>query len=309
MRNKILEIKQICASTYFDIELAPYTTFRIGGKALALCNVKKLIELKNLISYLNSEKIPYVVLGKGSNVLISDSGFYGAVLRLKGKFEKIIHKGNFLIAGAGVRVSSLLRYCIRHSIKGLEFLAGIPGTVGGAVSMNAGVFGKETCQHIEKILILKKDGEVCIKDISDLKFSYRNLSMERGTIILYAWFKVESGDKEEIKREIRSYLEKRRRTQPIGFHSAGCIFKNPRGNFAGRLIEKAGLKGLKIGGAVVSNIHANFIINEGNAKASDVLALIKEIKKKINDKEGINLETEIRFIGFDNVKEKLPSKC
>jgi len=291
-------IKQICASTYFDIELAPYTTFRIGGKALALCNIKKLTELKNLIVYLNTEKIPYVILGKGSNVLISDSGFQGVVLRLKGKFEKITHKRNSLIAGAGVKIPSLLRYCIMHSIKGLEFLAGIPGTVGGAVSMNAGAFGKEICQCIEKILILKRDGEMCIKNISDLKFSYRNLSIETGAIILYAWFKVEQGDREEIKRKIRNYLEKRKRTQPIGFHSAGCIFKNPKGDFAGRLIEKAGLKGLKIGGAVVSDIHANFILNEGNAKASDVLALIKEIKERIKDKEGINLETEIRFIGF-----------
>ncbi len=298
------DLKRICPLTYIDVPLAPYTTFKIGGKASALCDVRSLNELKELIIYLNKNHIPYVVLGKGSNVLVSDSGFNGVVIRLKGEFEKIVKDGSFLKVGAGVKISSLLRYCLKNMLGGLEFLVCIPGTVGGATVMNAGAFNGHISDRIVKVGFINKDAKLLIKEISQLSFSYRHMHIEDGCIVVYVWLSLDPTCRKVIKDKILNYVRIRKKTQPVGVHSAGCIFKNPKRDYAGRLIEELGFKGLRIGGALVSDIHANFIINQGNATSSDVMALINKIKRRIKEEKGIELEPEIRFIGFCSEEEK-----
>ncbi len=297
--KKIHQLKYICPNTRFNVTLAPYTTFKIGGKAWALCEVMNLKELKDLLIYLTQEQIPYFVLGKGSNVLVSDSGFKGVAIRLRGEFEKLDSKDGILTAGAGVNISYLLRYCIKNGLSGLEFLAGIPGTVGGAVFMNAGAFGGEVLDKVEKLMIVNPFGEVILKEKKELEFSYRRTRIDKGAVIVNVWFSMKLYNRKEIKKRISFYIKLKKQSQPINCLSAGCIFKNPKEDYAGALIEKAGLKGRRIGDAEVSELHANFIINKGNSSASDVMRLIKIIKDKIKDKDGIELEPEIQFIGFD----------
>ncbi len=300
MRKHLLKIKQICSNTRFNVALAPYTTFRIGGKAWALCEAVNLKELRELVAYLNIEHIPYFVLGNGSNILVSDSGFRGVVIRLKGEFEKLnSKKDGLIIAGAGVSISRLLRYCVENGLGGLEFLAGIPGTVGGALFMNAGAFGGEIADKVAEVMIVNPSGDVILKERKELNFSYRKMHLNKGAVITTVSFSLEACNKEEIKNRISFYIQRKKQSQPVNCLSAGCVFKNPEGDYAGALIEKAGLKGKRIGDAIVSEIHANFIINKGNSSASDVMALINLIKNKVKAKDGIELEPEIQFLGFD----------
>jgi len=297
--KKIQQLKYICSNTRFDVILAPYTTFKIGGKAWALCEVMSLRELKELLIYLTQEQIPYFVLGNGSNILVSDSGFKGVAIKLRGEFEKLDSKNGILTAGAGVNISYLLRYCMENGLGGLEFLAGIPGTVGGAVFMNAGAFGGEVLDKVEKLMIVNPFGEVILKEKKELEFSYRKMHIDNGAVVVNVWFSMKPCNKEEIKKRISFYIQLKKKSQPINCLSAGCIFKNPKEDYAGALIEKAGLKGKRIGDAEVSKLHANFIINKGNSSASDVMSLIKIIRDKVKHENGIELEPEIQFIGFD----------
>ena len=297
------ELKRICNSILFDIPIAPYTTFKVGGNVGALCNVEKTDILVELVRYLYKNNIPYVIMGNGSNVLVSDSGFEGVIIRLKAEFEKIDkammdNKKVSLKIGAGVSIPYLLRYCIKNNIGGIEFLAGIPGTIGGAIVMNAGAFGEEIGEKIEKITMITPHGDILYKNRSELKFSYRTMHMDTGSIITYVWLSLNHSDIDMLKKKISNYLRIRSQSQPINYPSAGCIFKNPDGDHAGRLIDEAGLKGKTVGGAMISQKHANFIINTGNAKTADIMALIRIIKKEIKEKKGIDLEPEINFIGF-----------
>ena len=296
------ELKRICSSILFDICIAPYTTFKVGGNVNALCDVAKPEILSKLVRYLHNNGIPYFIIGNGSNIMMSDSGFNGVIIRLRGEFEKISHFMDdnriLLKVGAGVNISHLLRYCVSNGLTGIEFLAGIPGTVGGAVAMNAGAFGKEIGRDVEKITILTPSGTIVSRNRSELSFSYRSMYMQAGYIITYVWLKLIPSDKGVIKRKISHCLHIRSESQPLDYPSAGCIFKNPDGNPAGKLIDEAGLKGKSIGGAMISRKHANFIINTGNATTQDIMTLINFIKNKIKEKKGIDLEPEIRFVGF-----------
>jgi UDP-N-acetylmuramate dehydrogenase len=297
--KKLKFIKCICPNTRFDVVLAPYTTFKIGGKAWAFCDVADLEELKKLVSYLNHEQIPYFVLGNGSNILVNDSGFKGVVIRLKGEFERLSNENTLIMAGAGVPISRLLSCCVKNGFSGLEFLAGIPGTVGGAVFMNAGAFGGEVSDRVEKVKLVSPSGEVLLKEKQELRFSYRKMHLSNCSIITHVWFRMDVDTREKVRERISFYLKRKMKTQPINHYSAGCIFKNPAGDYAGSLIEKAGLKGKSIGDAMISELHANFIINKGNSTASDVMALIKMVRDKVETKYGIKLNPEIKFIGFD----------
>jgi UDP-N-acetylmuramate dehydrogenase len=292
--------KKFGASLQFDRPMAQYTTFRIGGPVEAFFEATEIEALRDLIACLNRQGIPYLVLGWGSNLLVKDRGLEGVAIRLGGEMallgEARLHAG-ILEAGAGLSISALLRFCRRRGYGGLEFLAGIPGTVGGAVLMNAGAFGKELGPEVEEIHTITPLGEMVSLNRSTLQFGYRCLGLEEGHVITGACLRVHPDNREGVTARIRSYLKKRTTTQPLEFPSAGSIFKNPPNDYAGRLIEKAGLKGKKIGGAMISEKHANFIINTGDATATDVLALLELARKKVREETGIHLEPEVHVVG------------
>ncbi len=297
------ELAKICNSILFDISISSYTTFKVGGNVEALCDVREMKELIELVRYLYKKDIPYAIIGNGSNVLVSDTGFDGVIVRLKGKFEKIDKpvvddKGVVLNIGAGATIPQLLRYCIKNGLGGAEFLAGIPGTIGGATAMNAGAFGEEIGKKIDQITMVTAHGDLVSKKGSELRFSYRDMHIQPGSIITGVWLRLNHSDTGIVKKRISEHLRIRSQSQPLNYPSAGCIFKNPEGHKAGKLIDEVGLKGKSRGGAMISQRHANFIINTGNAKTADIMALIRIIREEIKEKKGIELEPEIRFIGF-----------
>ena len=284
-----------------DCPMDRYTTFRIGGKVDALYFISQLSELQKTLSYLTKEHIPYLVVGRGSNLLVKDGGFKGVVIIMEGELASVEENGKeqpILMAGAGLGLAQLLNHCTRRGLGGLEFLAGIPGTVGGAVTMNAGAFGKDMGSVVQQIQVVTREGELAERNRSELNFSYRKLSLPKGTVIVRAKFRLVDENSEVVAKRVKDYLAKRKATQPMEYPSAGSVFKNPPNNYAGRLIEEAGLKGKRVGGAMISPKHANYIVNTGGASADDVLALMELAKKKVREQTGIELESEIRIVGI-----------
>lgn len=283
--------------------LSRFTTFRIGGPADYYLEPKDRDDLLKLIKYLKEINYPYIIIGNGSNILISDDGIRGAAINLEFGFTKIEVMKNKVFAEAGIRLSKLVDVCIEHSLVGIENLAGIPGTLGGAILMNAGAYGGEISDYIKVVEVL--DGtEIKFLKKEECGFSYRKSNLE-GKIILSAEFELPFGDKTKAKERRKELLLKRNQSQPVELPNAGSIFKNPSGDYAARLIEQAGLKGLTIGGAKVSEKHANFIVNFNNAAANDVLELMKVIQQTVFQKFGIMLEPEIKMIGFDKDRVKV----
>lgn len=322
------KLKKELKNLKFDEPLKKWTTFKIGGPARYFFVAENEADLIKAIKISQQLKIPYFILGEGSNLLVSDEGFKGLIIKIKNKKLKIknINK-NFknIKVGAGILLNQLVIKTIKLGLTGLEWAVGIPGTLGGAIYGNSGLTGQKNISSvIEKVKVLEiKDSKFKIKNFSknDCRFGYRKSIFQHkpNLVILSACLKLKKGDKEEIKKEISEILKRRKEKIPNGF-SAGCIFKNPEfsnrfSKFlklypewqifkksgiipAGWLIEKAGLKGKKIGGAKVSEKHANFIINEGRAKAEDVIKLIDLIKKKVKEKFSLKLEEEIKLLGF-----------
>lgn len=280
-----------------------FTTFRIGGPADYYLEPKDREDLLKLIKYLKEIKYPYIIIGNGSNVLISDEGIRGAAINLEAGFTKIEVIKNKVYAEAGIRLSKLVDVCIEHSLVGIENLAGIPGTLGGAILMNAGAYGGEISDFIKLVEVID-DVEIKFLKKEECGFAYRKSNLEN-KIILSAEFELPFGDKVKAKERRKELLLKRNKAQPVELPNAGSIFKNPPGDYAARLIEQAGLKGLTIGGAKVSEKHANFIVNFNNASANDVIELMKIIQEKVYEKFGIMLEPEIKMIGFDKNKAKV----
>jgi len=280
-----------------------FTTFRIGGPADYYLEPKDREDLLKLIKYLKEIKYPYIIIGNGSNVLISDEGIRGAAINLEAGFTKIEVIKNKVYAEAGIRLSKLVDVCIEHSLVGIENLAGIPGTLGGAILMNAGAYGGEISDFIKLVEVID-DVEIKFLKKEECGFAYRKSNLEN-KIILSAEFELPFGDKVRAKGRRKELLLKRNKAQPVELPNAGSIFKNPPGDYAARLIEQAGLKGLTIGGAKVSEKHANFIVNFNNASANDVIELMKIIQEKVYEKFGIMLEPEIKMIGFDKNKAKV----
>ena len=297
-RSELMKI--IPGGIEFNRSMDQYTTFRVGGKAEAICFPNELELLRQIVSYLNRSNIPYLIVGKGSNLLIKDGGIKGVVIILKGKLASIETNGindESVSAGGGIAIVELLSYCSLNGLTGLEFLAGIPGTVGGAVFMNAGAYGKEIGSMIQEIQILTEQGELALLNGSRIAFSYRESHIPKGLVIYKVRFRLFKDDKNRITERIAEYLKRRKETQPLDYPSGGSVFRNPPNDHAGRLIEQVGLKGTSIGGASVSSKHANFIVNKGNAKASDILALMDLVRRKVMEQTGIDLEPEIRVIG------------
>ncbi len=281
-------------------KLAPYTTYGIGGEADYFVLPDSVSQLSSLLTILNKSGVPVFVIGKGSNILVSDKGFRGVVISLeKCSGDLFLRSNNQILADAGLRLSDLVDFAEEHEIKGFDFLAGIPGTVGGALIMNAGAFGGEIGEKVQSVQVLNSLGEIEELFPATINFGYRSAPGFQDKIILSALLEGEwtPGKGEILKINKQEYLKKRKMKQPLEYGSCGSVFKRPPGNYAGTLIELAGCKGMSEGDAEVSFKHANFIINKGNAAAEDVFKLIVKVRHKVYKMFGIELQTEVKFIG------------
>ncbi len=287
-----------------EADMSSYTTFRIGGIADYVVTPENEEQLAKLLHLIKEENVDFVVIGNGSNILVSDNGFDGIVIQLGDKFSSFVIKdkdesGVYVDVTAGMRLSRLGNELAASSIEGFEFATGIPGTIGGAVMMNAGAYGGEIKDIIKSARVIDFDGNVKELSRDELELGYRtSIIAKKNYIVISAVFDLKKGDREKIKSNIKELALKRREKQPLEYPSAGSTFKRPEGYFAAKLIEDAGLKGLSVGGAQVSEKHAGFVINKKDAKAVDVIRLTDEIKEKVYDKFGVKLELEIKKIGF-----------
>ncbi len=279
-------------------EMKSHTTFRTGGMADAFFTPKNEEELIAGLSYIQKENIPYFVLGNGSNLLVSDQGIAGVVIHLGKLMSDISINETKLTAQCGAMLSAVSSAALANALTGLEFASGIPGTIGGAISMNAGAYGGEMKDTLVSVRVLTKDLQVVELTAEELELSYRHSILpERGYILLSATFVLGKGNPEEMKAYMNQLSEQRREKQPLQYPSAGSTFKRPEGYFAGKLVQDAGLKGKVIGGAQVSEKHAGFLINIGNATTADVLDLIAFCQQEVKKQFGVDLETEVKFIG------------
>uniref|UniRef100_UPI00405756CB UDP-N-acetylmuramate dehydrogenase n=1 Tax=Acetatifactor sp. TaxID=1872090 RepID=UPI00405756CB len=278
--------------------MAAHTTFRVGGPADCLVELENAEQLQKVQRYLNLVEIPYVVLGNGSNVLVSDEGYRGIVLQVGSKMNRILVEGNCIIAQAGALMSQVARIACENGLTGLEFASGIPGTVGGGVVMNAGAYGGEMSQVVTKVTVVNAEAELMELDNETMEFGYRYSTIKNQPfIVTEVSYELAPGDKEVIKATMDDLAQRRREKQPLEYPSAGSTFKRPEGHFAGALIMEAGLRGFQIGGAKVSDKHCGFVINAGDATASDVMILIREIQARVKDKFQVDLEPEVIFLG------------
>lgn len=279
--------------------LSNYTSWRAGGPADYVYLPADLADLGAFLRSLSND-IPVTWLGLGSNTLVRDAGVEGVVIITQGALNQIgpcADNPLLIRAEAGVASAQLARYSARLGMKGLEFMAGIPGTVGGALAMNAGCFGSETWRHVHSVETINRYGEIKIRPLAEFQIGYRHVVRPENEWFVAGNFLLQPGDKETSLNEIRQLLERRNRTQPTGTANCGSVFRNPPGDYAGRLIEACGLKGKSVGGARVSDKHANFIINEQQATSSDIQNLIAEVKTIVEQKTGVRLIPEVCIIG------------
>ncbi len=296
--NKIQnELNLIGANYLINESMSKHTTFGIGGPVDLLILPKDNSQISNIINIINTHNIEFYFLGSGSNILVTDSGIRGAVISLKKSSKKIIFNDSTVFVECGVMLGTLVKQLNHRDITGFESLMGVPGTVGGALMMNAGAFGSEISNNLLSVSAIDQNGNIKKYSIRDINFSYRNSDFPNNEILIDALFKCKRGNKKIIKNKKYSASKLRKENQPLKYRSAGSIFKNPSNMAAGYLIDQAGLKGRKIGGAEISNKHANFILNIDNAKCNDVMKLIKIISNKIYTLYNIKLELEIKVIG------------
>lgn len=275
-----------------------HTTWRIGGPADAFVVPTTAEQLRGAVLAARELEMAITVIGRGSNVLVQDGGIRGLVVKLHDGFSELAVDGTSLVAMAGRSYVSAANIAVKNGLKGLEFATGIPGTVGGAVMMNAGAYGRETCEVLEWADVMDLDGETHRFQNSDLHFAYRySMLKNQPGIVIRVKFQLSHGDKAELMQKVKGWSRRRLDTQPLSSPNCGSVFRNPEGTHAGHLIESAGLKGMRRGGAQISEKHANFIINSKDAKAEDVVWLIRHAQKSIREQYGIELETEVRFLG------------
>jgi UDP-N-acetylmuramate dehydrogenase len=290
----------------FDPPLSRFTSLKVGGPAWAWAAPESGEELGKLLELLLLDSVPYTVIGNGSNLLASDTGYEGVLISLERCFGDVdfLTEGGPVMAeaGAGANLSALVHRCTSLGYTGLEFAAGIPGTVGGAVRMNAGASGGQMEDIVRFVDVVTPNGDRIVMDWDELHFTYRNLALQPGWIIARATLKLTVSTPEVVEARVRELLA-RRAGQPRARGVAGSIFKNPPGDAAGRLIERAGFKGFAIGGARVSEEHANWIVTDGQAKARDVLSIMDKVRETVFDKFGARLEPEIILLGFNNIRE------
>jgi UDP-N-acetylmuramate dehydrogenase len=275
-----------------------HTSFGIGGPADLWVEPDTLNELFVVLNLCRGNGVPYVVIGRGSNLLVRDGGVRGAVICLNRACDRLERKEEGVVAGAGISLLALVKFALRDGLQGLEFCVGIPGSVGGALATNAGAWGSSITDFVESALVYDPvDNERRRISKSDIEYGYRKSTITASGIVLEAEFHLAPGDPAEISERMNRYLSQRANTQPLRARSAGSVFKNPSGSYAGAIIEQLGFKGRTRGGAAISDIHANFIINAEGATAADVLGLIAEVKRRAREEMHIELEEEIRVIG------------
>lgn len=277
-----------------------HTTFRIGGPADCFVQIENKEQLIRLQRYLKQLGMPFFMLGNGSNLLVSDKGYQGIVLQIGQKMSKIEVDGNVITAQAGAVMSQVARAALEHGLTGLEFASGIPGTIGGGVVMNAGAYDGELSGVVTQVNVVNSEGECMELENDSMEFGYRTSIIRNNSFtVTEVILKLEEGDREQIRAKMEDLAARRREKQPLEYPSAGSTFKRPRGNFAGKLIMDAGLRGFQIGGAKVSEKHCGFIVNTGNATAEDVRDVISEVRKQVKERFHVDLEPEILFLGFD----------
>lgn len=280
-----------------------HTSFKIGGAADIFISVSSANELSAVFKKCGELNIPRFIIGKGSNLLVSDLGLEGAVISLLG-LNGISVSGEEITCGAGAALSDICRAALRNSLTGLEFAYGIPGSIGGAVYMNAGAYGGEISGAVLSAECMTADGSTVKVEAKDMNFGYRkSVFKENGTTVISAVLRLQKGEKKEIEEKMEDYISRRKSKQPLEYPSAGSFFKRPEGYFAGALIEKNGLKGVSVGGAQVSCKHAGFIINRGGATAADVMKLSRKVSDTVLAKDGVSLEREVIFIGREEKGE------
>ena len=295
------KIRDMLASIMtFEEPMADHTTFGIGGPAGCMVFPDNREELSELLQYANMENIPAFFTGSGSNILVWDKGFDGFVISLRKTFKRLTITDNYhIIAESGVMLGTLVKEAIRSNIGGLESLIGVPGTLGGALIMNAGAYGSEISNYFEEAKTMTLEGEMKIYKKNDVDFSYRHSTFPEYEMLIEATFNCHKGVAELIQKDKEKASQRRKSNQPLRYRSAGSIFKNPSNKLsAGYLIDKAGLKGTQRGGACISEKHANFIINLGEATAEDVFYLIRLAKQKVAKEFNVNLELEVKLVGF-----------
>lgn len=297
-REELAEILPAERITW-DYPMAELTTFRIGGPVDALVQPETREEVARVVDFFEAKQIPWMVLGLGSNLLVRDGGIRGAVLRLGKAFATMeIRPDHTVVAGAAMSLSALARQVGAAGLSGMEFAVGIPGSLGGAVFMNAGAYDGEMAQVVESVAAYVPGRGFVTYPTEELCFGYRQSCFHAGKrLALSAIMRLQSGDGEAIRQKVADFTERRRSKQPLEMPSAGSVFKRPPGNYAGTLIESAGLKGLQVGGAQVSPKHANFIVNTGGATAEEVLRLIEIVRQKVHEYAGVWLEPEVRVVG------------
>lgn len=280
--------------------MARHTTFRIGGNADIFLLPASIEELLGVLRLVKQYSVPLTILGNGSNVLVRDGGIRGVVASFGKPFAHIEMDGTHIVAGAGATLGAVSLFAANHSLSGLEFAVGIPGSLGGAVFMNAGAYDGEMSSVVSNVTAVAPTGEIRRYCSSEMNFGYRHsIFQKNGHIICEIELALQKGEPSAIQEKMAEFTKRRMEKQPLDKPSAGSTFKRPPGLFAGTLIDEAGLKGFTIGGAQVSEKHAGFVINKGGATASDVLALIEEIQRRIEEKNGVRLIPEIRIIGED----------
>lgn len=278
-------------------EMAGHTTFRIGGPADCFLQLENEEQLRKVQRYLNLVEEPWFILGNGSNLLVSDKGYRGIILQIGRKMSRIQVDGCTIVAQAGALLSQVAKSAYEHGLTGMEFAAGIPGTVGGGVVMNAGAYGGEMSQIVTLVRVIDKNGEVMELDNSTMEFGYRYSAIKKYPFtVTEVTFRLAEGNREEIRARIRELSVRRKEKQPLEYPSAGSTFKRPEGYFAGKLIMDAGMSGFQIGGARVSDKHCGFIINAGDATADDVKNVIAEVQTRVKERFHVDLEPEIIFL-------------
>lgn len=282
---------------YENEDMKSHVTFRAGGKARYFVTPESNEELGKLISYVSNNNIKYFVMGNGSNLLFKDEGFDGVVIKIGKPFSEIRVNGDEIYCGAGALLSKVASAAYDNSLTGFEFAAGIPGFIGGAVAMNAGAYGGEFKDVVVKVFAVDSDGKNVEFDNSQMEFGYRTSAIQNNNyIVTGALIKLRNGNKTEILEEMNRLMTARKEKQPLEFPSAGSTFKRPEGYFAGKLIMDAGLRGYSVGDACVSEKHCGFVINKGNATASDIIKLIENVSDIVFEKFGVRLETEVKII-------------
>ena len=282
----------------FHEPMSRHTTFRVGGEAECMAVVETKEELSQLVSYLGRVEQEYFVLGNGSNLLVGDKGYRGIILKLGPRLSAVGVEKDHIAAGAGALLSQVASAARDAGLSGLEFAAGIPGSIGGAIVMNAGAYGGEMKQVVKMVRVMDKEGEILTLDNDTMEFGYRtSIIRNRPFIVLGVVLKLTSGNKEEISAKMEELMKQRKSKQPLEYPSAGSTFKRPEGHYAGKLIMDAGLRGYRIGGAQVSEKHCGFVINAGGASAADIREVIEEVRERVLDRFHVRLEPEVIFLG------------